>query len=74
MIENFSLKDILRANSVIKVMIDDVKFEKIRNALVQVRNALSVYYVDRIEEDTITSTSKVKNEPKQKGDYDHDKE
>lgn len=64
-IDCYRLEEILQANSVIKVMIDDAKFDKIRNALVQVRNALSVYYVDRVEEE--------ENARKQKCTYNDDK-
>ncbi len=64
-IDKYRLEEILHANSVIKVMIDDVKFDKIRNALVQVRNALSVYYVDRVENE--------ENARKQKCTYNDNK-
>lgn len=48
-INEFELKEIMLANSVIKSMIGDTQFSKIHNALVQVRNALSVYYIDKVE-------------------------
>lgn len=50
-INEFELNDIMLANSVIKSMIGDTQFSKIHNALVQVRNALSVYYIDKVEEE-----------------------